>query len=68
MNNTDLIQWLGTFYMSASAIATALIQFIPTPKEITWKPYVIFYNTVQRLSVIRPTWDRAGNGNGTKSN
>lgn len=49
----------AVFYAGASAVATLLIQFMPTPQEIAWKPYVIFYNTVQRLSVHRPAWNKS---------
>ena len=49
-------------YAGCSLVATLLVQFIPTPQEIQWKPYVILFNTLQRLSIHRRPWSNGSNG------
>ena len=61
----EAVHWFSTGFLTASLVASKLIQVIPTPSEISWKPYVVIYNTVQRLSVAaRKQWSGNGNGNG----
>lgn len=46
-------------YFGASMVSSLLVQVLPRPAEVNWKPYTIAFNTLQRLSVHRRAF---GNG------
>lgn len=51
-----LPHWVMDFasiFMGLCFVATLLIKVLPTPQEITWKPYQVLFNTVQRFSLVR---------------
>ena len=56
------IDQIAVLYMGASIIASILVSFIPTPQEIEWRPYVITYYCLQRLSVVRRPWANGRHG------
>lgn len=49
----EVIHWTGTAYLLGSIVASTLVRFVPPPEEIRWRPYAVFYNTLQRLSAGR---------------
>ena len=49
----EMLHQISTFYLVGSVIATSLVQVIPPPTEIGWKPYVVLYNTILRFSVAK---------------
>lgn len=66
MTESDLIDqvvphWVrdfSTFAFSLQVVATIVIGWLPTPLEIEWRPYVLLYKTVQRISYYRPNWTK----------
>ena len=54
----EFVHWFSMVFMAATLVAGLLVRVIPPPTEIPWQPYVIFYNTLQRLSIAaRKPWN-----------
>lgn len=54
----EFVHWFSTSYLLASIVASYLVRTIPPPNEVSWRPYVIFFNTLQRLSLgARRSWN-----------
>jgi hypothetical protein len=64
MTPTEFLQRFTEIFTASCGVSTLLMVFLPTTQEIPWKPYVIVYNMIQRLSLHRPVWDHTGDTNG----
>jgi hypothetical protein len=53
---TQILHYIGLICLAASL----LMRILPTPEEVGWKPYVIFYGIVRRASLNRPVPSGAG--------
>jgi hypothetical protein len=53
---TQILHYIGLTCLAASL----LMRILPTPEEIDWKPYAVFYGIVRRASLNLPVPSGAG--------